>query len=88
MYIYIVIMKLISLYSILILINILGSWIDPRKEMGIFNIVRKVTDPYLNLFRIVVPIGNMGIDMSGIIGLLILRLMEDIVSRIFSVMIY
>lgn len=76
-----VILKLFDLYALLILINILGTWIDPYNQMGIFQWVRKVTEPYLQMFKIVIPIGNMNLDISGILGLMILELIKEILIR-------
>ena len=74
--------KLIDLYSIIILVSVLGSWLDPRRNSPLFNMVRKVTDPFLNLFRIIIPLGNGGIDISPIIAFMILNLIKDILARI------
>ena len=76
-----VILKLFDLDALLILINILGTWIDPYNQMGIFQWVRKVTEPYLQMFKIVIPIGNMNLDISGILGLMILELIKEIFER-------
>lgn len=75
------ILKLFDLYALLILINILGTWIDPYNQIGIFQWVRKVTEPYLQMFKIVIPIGNMNLDISGILGLMILELIKEILIR-------
>lgn len=75
------ILKLFDLYALLILINILGTWIDPYNQIGIFQWVRKVTEPYLQMFKIVFPIGNMNLDISGILGLMILELIKEIFVR-------
>ena len=75
------ILKIFDLYALLILINILGTWIDPYNQIGIFQWVRKVTEPYLQMFKIVFPIGNMNLDISGILGLMILELIKEIFVR-------
>ena len=67
------ILKIFDLYSFLILLNILGSWIDPFSRSKVFQTVRRFTDPYLKLFRIIIPVGNMNLDISPIIGLFILN---------------
>lgn len=76
-----VILKLFDSYALLILINILGTWIDPYNQIEIFQWVRKVTEPYLQMFKIVFPIGNMNLDISGILGLMILELIKEILIR-------
>ena len=77
------IINIIDFYSILILISVLGSWIDPFNKSKIFQTVRKFTEPYLKLFRIIIPIGNMNLDISPVIGLFILNyILKGIILRI------
>ena len=76
------IINIIDFYSFLILISVLGSWIDPFNKSKIFQTVRKFTEPYLKLFRIIIPIGNMNLDISPVIGLFILN---SVVKRIIFV---
>ena len=75
------ILKIFDLYSFLILLNILGSWIDPYNQISIFQWIRKFTDPYLKMFKIVIPIGNMNLDISAIIGLIVLDLVKSLLVR-------
>ena len=77
-----IILKMFDLYSILILLNILGTWLDPYNQMEIFRWVRKFTEPYLRLFRIIIPIGNMNLDISGILGLMVLKIIREILVRV------
>ena len=76
-----VILKLFDLYALLILINILGTWIDPYNQIGLFQWVRKVTEPYLRMFKIIIPIGSMNLDISAMLGLMILELIKEIIVR-------
>ena len=81
----ILILKMFDLYSFLILLNILGSWIDPYNRILIFQWIRKFTDPYLKMFKIVIPIGNMNLDISAIIGLIVLDLVKSLLVRAVSI---
>ena len=76
------ILKIFDIYAILILVNILGSWIDPYNQIIIFQWVRKVTEPYLRMFRIIIPIGTMNFDISAILGLMIIEMIKEIFMRI------
>ena len=77
------IINIIDFYSFLILISVLGSWIDPFNKSKIFQTVRKFTEPYLKLFRIIIPIVNMNLDISPVIGLFILNyILKGIILRI------
>ena len=72
----------IDFYSFLILISVLGSWVDPYRKSKVFQTVEKFTEPYLKLFRIIIPVGNMNLDISPVIGLFILN---SVVKRIIFV---
>jgi YggT family protein len=77
---------LVLVYSILIFIRILLSWI-PRMPYNRFlsaaiAFVTDVVDPYLNLFRRFLPpvrIGPGSLDLSPIVGLVVLQLVGGIV---------
>ncbi|MFL5825337.1 MAG: YggT family protein [Thermoleophilaceae bacterium] len=77
---------LIIVYIILIFIRILMSWL-PRipynRWLDMFlTFVREVTDPFLNLFRRVLPpirIGPGAIDLSPTIAIFVLFIIERIV---------
>ena len=75
------ILKIFDLYALLILVNILGTWIDPYNQIGLFQWVRKVTEPYLRMFKIIIPIGSMNLDISAMLGLMILELIKEIFVR-------
>jgi YggT family protein len=72
---------LITVYIVLIFIRILMSWI-PRIPYSrpldvVLSFVRDVTDPYLNLFRRVLPplrIGPGALDLSPIVATFVLIL--------------
>ena len=75
------ILKIFDTYAILILVNILGSWIDPYNQIIFFQWVRKVTEPYLRMFRIIIPIGNMNFDISAILGLMVIEMIKKMFVR-------
>ena len=79
------ILKIFDLYSFLILLNILGSWIDPYNQISIFQWIRKFTDPYLKMFKIVIPIGNMNLDISAMSGLIVFDLVKSLLVRAVSI---
>ena len=77
---------LIIVYIVLIFIRILMSWL-PRipynRWLDMFlTFVREVTDPFLNLFRRILPpirIGPGAIDLSPTIAIFVLFIIERIV---------
>ncbi len=77
-----VIFYMIQLYSMLIFIRILMSWfpIDPNNP--VIETLCQITDPYLNIFRsIVPPLG--GLDFSPIIALVVLHAIGRAMFLIF-----
>jgi uncharacterized protein YggT (Ycf19 family) len=77
---------LITVYIILIFIRILMSWF-PRIPYNrwlamALNFITEVTDPYLNLFRRVIPavrLGPAAVDFSPMIAVIVLILLSRIV---------
>lgn len=77
---------LFLVYIILIFLNILISWV-PRMPYNpalraVLDFVKETTDPYLNLFRrILPPIGGGGfaLDLSPIIGVILLFVLQAVV---------
>ncbi|MFT3862754.1 MAG: YggT family protein [Solirubrobacterales bacterium] len=83
---------LFAVYTILILLNILLSFI-PRMPFyspwlrAVLDFITETTDPYLNLFRSFIrPIGggSFAFDPSPIIALIALGFIEGIVLKILS----
>jgi YggT family protein len=77
---------LFMVYLILIFVRILLSWIPRlpynRVLHAVVTFVHDVTDPYLRLFRrILPPVGGSGfaLDLSPIIGIIVLYIAQAIV---------
>jgi len=73
-------------YLVLIFIRILTSWIPRmpynRYLAAFLKFVSDVTDPYLNLFRRILPpvrMGGAGLDLSPIIATFVLIIVSSIV---------
>lgn len=64
----------IQLYLILLIVRILLSWFQTQAwAYNIISVLAPVTDPYLNIFRsIIPPLG--GIDFSAILAIFLLQL--------------
>jgi YggT family protein len=77
---------LFTVYLILILIRIILSWI-PRLPYNpilhaVVSFVHDVTDPYLRLFRRILPPvggGGLAVDLSPIIGIIVLYILQAVV---------
>lgn len=82
---------LFYVYSILILVKILLSWVPriPDNDLlrAIVRFVDDVTEPYLNIFRRLIPpvgVGGMGLDLSPIAALIVLQVIGTIIVRLVA----
>lgn len=78
---------LIWLYTILIFVRILMSWLPaiPYNPLlaGVLRFVEDVTDPYLNLFRRFIPPLGM-IDISPVVALLALQIVGQMIVGVIA----
>lgn len=83
-----VLIQVLNVYSWLIIIRILLSWIPLPESAFLRSIYRalfQLTEPYLALFRRIIPTvgaGGMGIDLSPMLAILVIFLVENLLSRI------
>jgi YggT family protein len=82
---------LFLVYIILILIRILISWV-PRMPYNptlrsVLDFISETTDPYLNLFRRIIPPiggGGFGLDLSPMIGIIVLYILRTLVVALIA----
>jgi YggT family protein len=80
---------LLTIYIVIIFIRILMSWftrIPYNRYLDAFlKFVSQVTDPYLNLFRRIIPMVRIGpgaLDLSPIVAVLVLSIVGGIVINL------
>ena len=79
------IVSITNAYTMVIIVYVIMSWI-PNVTYGvvgqIYNVLGKICDPYLNLFRrLIPPIGGV-VDITPIIALLVLQFVVSLIVRI------
>jgi YggT family protein len=79
---------LFLVYIILILIRVLMSWI-PRMPYNpalrsVLDFISETTDPYLNLFRRIIPPIGGGLDLSPMIGIIVLYILRGLVVALIA----
>jgi YggT family protein len=82
---------LFLVYIILVLLRVLMSWV-PRMPYNptlraVLDFVSETTDPYLNIFRRVLPPiggGGLGLDLSPMIGIIVLFVLRGVVVALIS----
>ncbi|MCF7852135.1 MAG: YggT family protein [Simkaniaceae bacterium] len=73
-----------SSYTLLLIIRVVASWFPNIFRYRIMQFVAFYTDPYLNVFRkIIPPIGGV-LDISPIIAFFALQIMERILIYIVT----
>jgi YggT family protein len=72
----------LNIYFALLIIRILLSWFPTVNWMNPpFSILSQLTDPYLNLFRsIIPPLG--GIDFSPILAIFLLQIVSGLFTQV------
>jgi YggT family protein len=70
-----------NVYTIMLVIAIIGSWFPEIQEFKIIRFIRFYTDPYLNFFRRIIPPLGM-LDVSPILAFIALQLIEGVVKGI------
>jgi len=83
------VITLVYVYVILIFIRVIVSYL-PRVPYSrpldvLLTFVRDVVDPYLNLFRRILPMARLGpaaIDLSPMIGTIVLILVGNLVANL------
>ncbi|MHA2620380.1 MAG: YggT family protein [bacterium JZ-2024 1] len=66
-----ILVTVIHLYILVIVIRILMTWVPPLTGTVVYEFLQDLTDPYLNIFRRIIPPVGM-IDFSPIVAILAL----------------
>lgn len=74
---------IIQIYSILLIIYILMSWVPASRETKFGKLLEKIAEPYLGFFRKFIPPLGM-IDISPIVGLFALSLISKGVFQVYK----
>jgi YggT family protein len=81
--------RLLDLYGYLIIAYVIMSWFVMTNRSGlvadIYRVLASVCEPYVGLFRRLLPpiaVGGAGLDLSPLIALVVLQIVASIVSRL------
>lgn len=75
-----VLVRTLSIYTLILLVRVLLSWF-PNLDWSnpLLSTVSSITDPYLNVFRgLIPPLG--GLDLSAIIAFIALNITQQVLS--------
>ena len=75
-------LNFINIYLLLIFIRILLSWFQTADwAVSAMSFLSPITDPYLNIFRSVIPpLG--GMDFSPILAILALQILSSVLAQV------
>jgi YggT family protein len=73
--------KIFLLYTIMLFVRILASWVPEFNGQRWMQFIMFYTDPYLNFFRSFIPPLGM-IDLSPIVAFISLNFIEQLVKRL------
>ena len=76
-------MRGITLYSFLLIIYILMSWVPSMRENRFGQFIGKIVEPYLSFFRKFIPPLGM-IDISPIVAIFALRFISGGITTVFN----
>lgn len=71
---------LFQVYTLMLFVRILSSWVPQLSEYRLMQFINYYTDPYLNVFRRIVPPLGM-FDLSPIIAFLCLSFIQDLLIK-------
>jgi YggT family protein len=75
---------LINTYLLMLMARVIGSWFPGFSENPIMRFLGRYTDPYLNLFRrLIPPIGGV-LDLSPLLGFFALQILEFVLVKCFN----
>ena len=73
----------LSIYNLIITGRILLSWIPQAQGVALLQPVYQITDPYLNLFRGIIP-PVFGLDLSPILAFFFLSFLGNVTAAVGS----
>ena len=81
--------SLLDLYGYLIIAYVIMSWFVTTNRSGlladIYRVLASVCEPYVGLFRRLLPpiaVGSAGLDLSPLVALVVLQIVAFIVARL------
>lgn len=69
-----------QIYTLMIFARIIASWVPQLNEYRLMQFVSYYTDPYLNLFRRIIPPLGM-FDLSPIVAFISLNFIQNIIVK-------
>ncbi len=78
------IFKLLDLYTFIIFIRVILSWVHLDPSNPLVQLIYSLTEPVLRPLRLLISLGNMGIDLSPILALFLIQLFKKFLVRLLT----
>ena len=78
--------NIIQIYSIILVIYALLSWVPGAPESALGQMVHRLVEPFLSLFK-KLPLQFAGLDFTVLVAILLLNFLERLVAQLFLLMI-
>jgi YggT family protein len=72
-------------YTLFLLVRVIGSWFPAFAQHKMMRFVAFCTDPYLNLFRRLIPPIGGRLDLSPMLGFFALQIMEGLILSMLKI---
>lgn len=72
------------IYTLFLLVRIIGSWFPSFSRHKFMHFVAFYTDPYLNLFRKIIPPIGGTLDLSPLLAFFALQILEKMIMYLLS----
>ncbi len=83
-----IINNLFRIYSYIILARIFLSWLPVDRSNPVVKFIYQITEPVLAPFRVILPLGGMGIDLAPVIVFFLLNLLRTSLIRLIINLVY
>lgn len=80
--------KLELVIEILLGLRFVISWLAPHVRNSLTDLIYSLTEPLLRPFRTILSFGNLGVDLSPIILIFIIRMLKSILIKIIILFVY
>lgn len=77
---------LFQIFTVMLFARILGSWVPELQQYRAMQFISFYTDPYLNLFRRIIPPLGM-IDISPIVAFICLGFLQTLTEKLIIMLI-
>ncbi len=77
-----------QIYSYLVLARILISWFPVDRNNPLIDFIYRITEPILAPFRVIIPLGMMGLDLSPILAFFFLDIFRRLLIKLLLVIFY